>query len=260
MILYVTFLVKQHIDPGERISTDSDLLFLVSPIPPCCHCIDGHQHLLSLYVCPPCWPNQSGNILCGTHILNLWASRILDGIVFLYIGLIMCLSVLFALIWNIQGTIPVKPILSVGNAVRCTIQITSCWMTVDGSDPVDIKYWSLFSRKVVCKPSWWQRWSFRQLKCSCAIMLKVCPGCLDNLPHIWNVTNGCHLLDLSTRFILHSTEILAALLHVQKLVDLGHSVQFSLLHISLHFEGVFRFCHSECGVVACRYPVFGSSK
>jgi len=83
MILYVTFSVKQHIEPGKNTLTHSDLHFLVSHIPPCFHCIASHQQHFKLYVWPPCWLNQAGNIWHSTHIPVVWAFRILDAIVFL---------------------------------------------------------------------------------------------------------------------------------------------------------------------------------
>ena len=56
------FLVKQPIEPGENVLTQSVLLFLVSHIPPCLHCTDSQQqHQFSLFHWPACWPNQSGN-------------------------------------------------------------------------------------------------------------------------------------------------------------------------------------------------------
>ena len=68
MVLYVTSLTKQHIEPGENILTYSDLLFRVSLIPPCFDCIDGDQLLCSLLAWPPCLPNWSRNICCRTHV------------------------------------------------------------------------------------------------------------------------------------------------------------------------------------------------
>jgi len=192
MTLYVTFLVKQHIEPGENILTHSDQLFLVSPVPPCFHCIHGHQQCFSVFVWPPCWPNQSGYIRYGIHIPLPYAGPILDAIILLYIRFIVCLLIIIALILIIQVTIPVKPILGVGNASRCNILFTFSWMTVDSSDSADIKYLSSSFRKVLCRQTWWHRWSFWQFKCSRTFILKFWPGYFDDLLCIWNVTNGCH--------------------------------------------------------------------
>jgi len=147
--LYVTFSVNQHIDPSDNILTHSDLLFLVSLTPFYFHCIDRQQHLFSLIVWPGCWPNQLVDIRCGTRPLLLWAFRIHDAIVLLHISFIVCLPVIFAVIWIIQVTIPVKRILGVGNTFRCTILITLSWMMVDSPDLVDIEYLCSSSRKVL---------------------------------------------------------------------------------------------------------------
>jgi len=47
--------------------------------------MDSHQHLFSLSHFLSYWPNQSGNIWHGTHILLLWAFWILYAIALLYI-------------------------------------------------------------------------------------------------------------------------------------------------------------------------------
>jgi len=52
--LYVTFSVKQPIDPGENILTHSGLPFLVSHIPSWFHCIDCHQNYSSVQ-CNSVW-------------------------------------------------------------------------------------------------------------------------------------------------------------------------------------------------------------
>jgi len=79
---------------------------------------------------PPCWPNKTWNIWYCTHIPLHW-------VFWTQIGFTLCLLVLFALIWIIQGTIPVKPILSVGNGFSCTILITFWRMTVNSSESAD---------------------------------------------------------------------------------------------------------------------------
>jgi len=81
----------------------------------------------------------------------------------------------------------------------------------DGPEPLltldvaNVQYLCSSSREVLCRQSWWQRWSFWQFKCSRTIMLEVWPGCFDNLFGIGNVSNCCHLLGSSARFILWST-------------------------------------------------------
>jgi len=83
----------------------SVLLFLLSFISGWFCCIDRHQHLSSLSVWLLCWPNQSGNIWQITNILLLWEYWILDGIVVLYIGFIICRTIILAVIWIIKVAI-----------------------------------------------------------------------------------------------------------------------------------------------------------
>jgi len=89
-------------------------------------------------------------------------------------------------------------------------------------------------------------------------MVKVWPECNNDLFSIRNVSYGCHLLVLSVRFPLCSTEVLAALPHLQKVMDLGHSVQFSFLCFSLQFYVIFGFGRIESRIIACRYPGIAS--
>jgi hypothetical protein len=86
-------------------------------------------------------------------------------------------------------------------------------------------------------------------------MLQVCPVCINNLFSIQNVSNSCHLLVLSAWFPLGSTEVLAALPHLQTVVDHGHSVQLSFLSFSLQFYVVFSFGHIQHWIIACQYSV-----
>ena len=61
--------------------THSVLLFLDPLTPPRFQCTYRHQHLFSLVLWPPCWPNQSGNIRCSTHIpllLGFWIPLLLS--------------------------------------------------------------------------------------------------------------------------------------------------------------------------------------
>jgi len=163
--------------------------------------IDGDHHLFKLVVRPPCWPNQSGNIWCATYILRLWAFRILDGIVLLYIGFIVCLPDIFALVWSIRVTIPVKLIPGFGNPFRCTILITLCWMIADSSESVAIQYFSSSARKVLCRHTWCHTWFFPPFQCRRTIMCNDWPGHFNQLLRDMNVTNGCHLLVSSVRFL-----------------------------------------------------------
>jgi len=205
MFLYVKFLVKLHIEPGENILTQSVQLFLISLIPPCFNCIDSHQPRFSLSHWPLCWPNQSRNIWCGTHNPMLWAFRSLDVFASLFNGFIVCLIVVFTLFWIIQLTIPVQPIVGIGNTFRCAILVTFSCLIVDSSESANIQYLSSSSREVMCRQSWWQRWSFWQWICSRTSMLNIWQWCFDDLFGIWNAFYGCHLLVLSLRFYLCST-------------------------------------------------------
>jgi len=91
-------------------------------------------------------------------------------------------------------------------------------------------------------------------------MSKIWPGRIDDLFSIWTVSYGWHMNVLSPRFILCSTLILAGLPYLQNVVDLGHSVQFSILNPSLPFQLVCNICHNYCRVFASQYPVIGSTK
>ena len=200
--LWLKLSVKLH-KAGEPL-THPVLLFLPSFISPRFYSIDRHQHLFGLSLWLPCWPNQSGNIRRRAHILLLWAFQILDAIIVLYIRFIVRCAILFAANWIIQVAIPVSPIISVWKAFRCAILIAFDWMTVDSPDSADIYGLSSFSREVLCRQSWWQRWSFWQFKCSRTIMLKEWRGCFDNLFSVRNVSYSGHLLVLSARFLLGS--------------------------------------------------------
>jgi hypothetical protein len=48
--------------------------------------------------------------------------------------------------------------------------------------------------------------------------------------------------------------------HLQKVVNLGHSVQFPFLCLTIQFQVVFCVCCTHFGVSACQNPVFGASK
>jgi len=148
----VKFPIIQHIDPGEHILTQTVLLFPVSLISPCFHCTDSYQRLFSLIHWPPCWPNQSRNIWCSLFNNVLWAFESLDAIAWVYIWLIVGLTVVFTLIWIIQIANPVKPIFNVENNSWCTFLLTFAWMTINSPDSVDIQYLSSTSRDVLSYP------------------------------------------------------------------------------------------------------------
>ena len=93
--LQVKLSLKQHIEPGVNILTRSVLCHLDSHIPPCFHCSDRHEPLFSLFLLPLCWPNESGNILWGTHNPVLWAFWRLDAILKLCICCVICIVVVF---------------------------------------------------------------------------------------------------------------------------------------------------------------------
>jgi len=197
-------MVKLHTEAGE-ILTHSVIRCLEFHFPPRFYCIDHHQYLCSWYSWPLCWLNQSGNIWCGTHILLLWAFLILNAIVWLYIRFNFYLTIVFIVIWIIQFAIPVKPIFCERKAFRCAVFIAFDWMMVDSSDSADISCLSSSSRVVLCSHSWWQRGSFWQFKCSRTSMLTEWPGCFDDPFHVQNVSQGCHLLVFSARFLQFST-------------------------------------------------------
>jgi len=77
---------------------------------------------------------------------------------------------------------------------------------------------------------------------------------------IRNVSYGCHLHVVSTRFFVCSTYVLAAPPHLQKVMELSHSLQFSFLWLSLHF-GVEYCVHGvQCWAIACQYTSIGWSE
>jgi len=91
-------------------------------------------------------------------------------------------------------------------------------------------------------------------------MLKEWPGCFDNLFPLRRVSYSCHLQVCRFRFFLCSIYVLAALPHLQKVVDLGHSVQFAFFRCFLYYQVVLCVCRLQCWVIACQDPDIGSSK
>jgi len=205
IFLQVKFMVKQHIEPGAHRLTQSVLRVLLSLIPPTYHCADSHQPCSSLFHCTLCLQNTSGNIWCGTHNPVLWAFQSLDAIAWLYIGFILCLAVLFAVVWIIHVTIPVSAIFDVGKSFRCTIVITFGWMAVDSFVSAHAELLSSSSREVLFRQSLWHRWSVWECKCSRTISFEVRTGCFEDLFGNWNGSYGCPLLVLSAGLLLCST-------------------------------------------------------
>jgi len=146
--------VKLHQGAGEPF-THSVQHFLHFFISPRFECICHVHYLFSLPFWLLCWLNQSRNMWHGTNILLLWAVRILDASGLLYIGFIVCCTIVKAVIWIIQVAIPVYPILGVCKAFRYAILITLDRMTVDSAASVDIQLLRLSSRKVPGRQSWW---------------------------------------------------------------------------------------------------------
>jgi hypothetical protein len=93
----------------------------------------------------------------GTHIPLLGGFRILDVIDILYIKVIVFHTVMFTVTGISEVAIPVEPMTHVGNHLRYVIAITLDRRIVDASDLAAIQYFSLSSREVICRHSWWQR-------------------------------------------------------------------------------------------------------
>jgi hypothetical protein len=91
-------------------------------------------------------------------------------------------------------------------------------------------------------------------------MLKVWPECFDDVFTIWNGSNSWLLLVLGTRCLLCGMWVLAALLHLQTVMGLGHSLQFDFLCVFLQFQVGFSFCCLQFYVIVCQYSVIGWSK
>jgi hypothetical protein len=107
---------------------------------------------------------------------------------------------------------------------------------------------------VLCTQSWWRRWSFWHFKCSHTIILKVWPGCSDHIFSIWYVSYSSHLGILTARFPLCSLLTMAALPHLQNVVDGFYSVQWALLlsyFISMSFSVLVM---SNAGSYPANYP------
>jgi len=90
-------------------------------------------------------------------------------------------------------------------------------------------------------------------------MLKDWPGCFDNLLRVWNVSHGRHPLVSSWGFLLRSMVVLASLPHLQKVMNLGHSLQCPFLRLFLHFRVVFSVHCIQFWVSTCQIPIVSSS-
>jgi len=229
----------------------SVLRFLDFLIPPRFHCMDHHQHISGLSLQLPCLQNHSRNIWCSTHIPLFWAFWMLHAIVMLYIRFNIHREIVFADIWNFQVAIPGKPIFSVRNAFCCAILIAFDWMNIDSCDLADIEYLSSSSREVRCRHSWWQRWPYWQCERSHTTKLKEWPGWVDDLFHSRNVSSSCHQLVVTARSFPCSMYVFTAPPHLHNVMDLGQSVQYSLLRLFLHFQVVICVSCIKCWVIAC---------
>jgi len=74
----VNFLVKQHIEPGENILTQSVLHFNVFLIPPCFHCTDSHQPLSACFII--LWIGQINSRIFGAA-LTTQCSRLSNALI-----------------------------------------------------------------------------------------------------------------------------------------------------------------------------------
>jgi len=131
-------------------------------------------------------------------------------------------------------------------------------MSVDFLDPPYIQYSSSSSKVVRCRQSCWLRWSFWQWKCCCTIILRVCPGWINDHFSNQNVSNSCHLFGLSTSIFLGRTEGLTALQHLSNVVNLGYSGQISFLYFPVQFYDVFSFDCIQYRIIACQSPINAS--
>jgi len=174
-------------------------------MPPHFHYIDRQQCCFNLVLCSSYSPNQSRNSWCRTHIPHHRGFWILTAGIQIQIRFIVSIPVIFAGGWIMQVPIPVKPIFGVWNAFGWAILINLSWIAVDSFDLADIQYLTSSTREVLCRQSWWHRWFFRQFKCSRTIMMKVSPGCFDDLFSIWNLSYGSTLFIMSARFLLCSS-------------------------------------------------------
>ena len=141
--------VKLHDELGKNTLTHSVRLVLDPLIPPRFDYMDRHQRFFDLLPWSLCRPKPSRKIWCGTRIPLHRGFWIPTAVVQLHIGVILCLPVVFAVIWIIQVPIPVKPIFGVWNAFRRAILIIFGRMAVDFFDLAVIQYLHSASREVL---------------------------------------------------------------------------------------------------------------
>jgi len=154
------FLVKLHNELGDNTLTHSLWRCLDPLIPPRFNHIDCHQCLFCLLLQQWYRPTQSSNIQCGTYIPLFRSFWILTDCLQFNIWLMICLAVIFTVIWMVQVAFPVEPIVSIWNACRWTTVITFGGMTVNSFDLADIQSFSLSSMEVLCRQTGCHRWSF----------------------------------------------------------------------------------------------------
>jgi len=183
----------------------SILIQFHSRIPPRFNCIERHQHLFSQSLWLPCRPNQSRNIWRSVNIVLLWAVRILDVIVLLYIRFNVHPAIVFTVTQILSVPIAVEPIISVRNVITCPILIPFNWKRVNSADSADVQYFTSSSREVLHWQRWWQWRSVWQFTCSWTLRYKEWPGCSDDLFFVRNVSHGSCLHDLNARFLSGST-------------------------------------------------------
>jgi len=187
------FSVKLHTEHGVNTLTHSGLLFFNLWNHPHFHCIEYYRLVFPLILWLLCGPNQSGNIQWSTYILVVLVFWIVDTIVMLFVWLIVFLRVVFTVMWMIQHSTPAKPILSVWDVFRCTIDITFRKMAVYFSDSLDIQWLSSSSGAVLYSTSWRHRLCSWHGKCRRSIILKVTASCFDDFFSIGNVSYSCYL-------------------------------------------------------------------
>lgn len=91
-------------------------------------------------------------------------------------------------------------------------------------------------------------------------MLIVWPRGFDDHFGIWNGSYGRHLLFFWMRFFLCSTLVLGALPHLQKVMNLRHSLQLSRLSLIVQFQVIFSFRGIRFCAITCQYSNLGLSK
>jgi len=78
VFLQAQFLVKHQIEPGRNILTDFVISFLLCYRPPSFNWTDHHEYWVILLHWPLSSPNESGNVLCRSHIQVVWGVQNLN--------------------------------------------------------------------------------------------------------------------------------------------------------------------------------------